>query len=115
MALHHKICCTVLGGSLTHRMPKPGSYVSAFDILTNVDAATEALAPLRELFGERIAEGSTILRPPRRSLALRNFGLTERDLDKASDLAVKNSSQPAPHRAWRDPRNAAERLGRQST
>ena len=90
MALHHKIC-HVLGGSFDLPHAETHAIMLPHSISYNADAATETLAPLRELFGERIAGGlydfAASLGAP---LALRNFGLTERDLDKASDLAVRN-------------------------
>ncbi|QRM57632.1 maleylacetate reductase [Sinorhizobium sp. BG8] len=90
MALHHKICHT-LGGSFdtphaeTHAVMLP--HTAAF----NAAAAADVLAPLTEIFKGSIGGGlwnfaSAIGAP----LSLRDFGLTEADLDKAASIAVQN-------------------------
>ncbi|MBR0557886.1 maleylacetate reductase [Ciceribacter sp. L1K23] len=90
MALHHKICHT-LGGSFdtphaeTHAVMLP--HTAAF----NAEAASEELGAAAELFGGSIGGGlwdfaKSIGAP----LSLKDFGLTEADLDRAADIAVEN-------------------------
>lgn len=90
MALHHKICHT-LGGSFdtphaeTHAVMLP--HTAAF----NAEAAEEELAAAAELFGGSIGGGlwdfaKSIGAP----LSLKDFGLTEADLDRAADIATEN-------------------------
>lgn len=90
MSLHHKLCHT-LGGSFdlphadTHAilLPHTTSY--------NGKAAGEALQPVADLFGGDLGAGlydfAKALGAP---LALKDLGLAETALDRASDLAVKN-------------------------
>lgn len=90
MALHHKLCHT-LGGSFglphadTHAILLPHS--AAYNAL----AAEDALAPVAKLFGGSVGGGlydfAASLGAP---LALRDLGLSEGDLDRAADFAVKN-------------------------
>ncbi|GAA3070023.1 maleylacetate reductase [Rhizobium viscosum] len=90
MALHHKICHT-LGGSFdtphaeTHAVMLP--HTAAF----NAKAATAELAPVAKLFAGSIGAGlwdfaKSIGAP----LSLKEFGLTEADLDRAASIAVEN-------------------------
>ncbi|QEE45355.1 maleylacetate reductase [Rhizobium sp. WL3] len=90
MALHHKICHT-LGGSFdtphaeTHAVMLP--HTAAF----NAEAAKTELAAAAELFGGPIGGGlwdfaKSIGAP----LSLKDFGLTEADLDRAADIATEN-------------------------
>ncbi|KQV64401.1 maleylacetate reductase [Rhizobium sp. Root1220] len=90
MALHHKVCHT-LGGSFdtphaeTHAIMLP--HTAGF----NAVAASQALAPVAEIFGGSVAGGlwdfAKAIGAP---LSLRDFGLTEADLDKAAEIAVEN-------------------------
>jgi maleylacetate reductase len=90
MALHHKICHT-LGGSFdtphaeTHAVMLP--HTAAF----NAEAAKAELSGAAELFGGSIGGGlwdfaKSIGAP----LSLKDFGLTEVDLDRAADIATEN-------------------------
>jgi maleylacetate reductase len=90
MALHHKICHT-LGGSFdtphaeTHAVMLP--HTAAF----NARAAAAELAPAANLFAGSIGGGlwdfaKSIGAP----LTLKEFGLTEADLDGAASIAVEN-------------------------
>lgn len=90
MALHHKICHT-LGGSFdtphaeTHAVMLP--HTAAF----NAKAAAAELAPAAKLFADSIGAGlwdfaKSIGAP----LSLKEFGLTEADLDRAASIAVEN-------------------------
>ena len=90
MALHHKLCHT-LGGSFdllhaeTHAIMLP--HTAAY----NARAAADVLAPAVELFDGELGDGlydfASSLGVP---LALKGLGLSEADLDRAADLAVKN-------------------------
>jgi maleylacetate reductase len=90
MALHHKICHT-LGGTFdtphadTHAIMLP--HTAAF----NAVAVPDLLAPVAEIFGGSVGGGlwdfaKSISAP----LALRDLGLTEADLDRASEIATEN-------------------------
>ncbi|KPF61156.1 maleylacetate reductase [Rhizobium sp. AAP116] len=90
MALHHKICHT-LGGSFdtphaeTHAVMLP--HTAAF----NAEAAEQELKAAAELFGGSIGGGlwdfaKSIGAP----LSLKDFGLTEADLDRAANIATEN-------------------------
>jgi len=90
MALHHKICHT-LGGSFdtphaeTHAVMLP--HTAAF----NATAASTELAGAAEIFGGSIGGGlwdfAKAIGAP---LSLKEFGLTETDLDRAASIAVEN-------------------------
>ena len=90
MALHHKICHT-LGGTFdtphaeTHAIMLP--HTAAF----NAVAVPDLLAPVAEIFGGSVGGGlwdfaHSIGSP----MALKDLGLTEADLDRASQIAVEN-------------------------
>ncbi|NTJ67982.1 maleylacetate reductase [Agrobacterium rhizogenes] len=90
MALHHKICHT-LGGSFdtphaeTHAVMLP--HTAAF----NAAAAAPELAEAAGIFGGSIGGGlwdfAKAIGSP---LSLKDFGLTEADLDRAASIAVEN-------------------------
>ncbi len=90
MALHHKICHT-LGGSFdtphaeTHAVMLP--HTAGF----NATAASSELASVAEIFGGSVGGGlwdfAKAIGAP---MSLRDFGLTETDLDRASSIAVEN-------------------------
>lgn len=90
MALHHKICHT-LGGSFdtphaeTHAVMLP--HTAAF----NAVAAAPELAEAAGIFGGSIGGGlwdfAKAIGAP---LSLKEFGLTEADLDRAASIAVEN-------------------------
>lgn len=91
MALHHKLCHT-LGGSFglphaeTHAVVLP--HVTAF----NENAASEELAPLREIFGSQNAgqalfDFATELGAPTQ---LSELGFGEKQIKKAAKYAVRN-------------------------
>ncbi|MBX4908417.1 MULTISPECIES: maleylacetate reductase [Rhizobium] len=90
MALHHKICHT-LGGSFdtphaeTHAVMLP--HTAAF----NAAAAASELAGAAEIFGGAIGGGLwDFARAIGSPLSLKEFGLTEIDLDRAAAIAVEN-------------------------
>lgn len=90
MALHHKLCHTLGGGfnlphAETHAILLP--HTAAY----NAVAAVSALAPVAELLGGsvggRLHDFALSLGAPH---ALKDLGLSESDLDRAADLAVRN-------------------------
>jgi maleylacetate reductase len=90
MALHHKLCHT-LGGSFDLPHAETHAILLPHTAAYNAEAAADALAPAAELFGGSLAGGiydfAASLGAP---LALKDLGISEGDLDKATDLAVKN-------------------------
>ena len=90
MALHHKICHT-LGGSFdtphaeTHAVMLP--HTAAF----NAAAAAAELSQAAAIFGGSIGGGlwdfSKQIGAP---MSLKDFGMTEADLDRAASIAVEN-------------------------
>lgn len=90
MALHHKICHT-LGGSFdtphaeTHAVMLP--HTAAF----NAEAAKAALAKAADLFGGSIGGGLwDFAKSVGAPLSLKDFGITEADLDRAAEIATQN-------------------------
>ncbi|MGO6984281.1 maleylacetate reductase [Rhizobium leguminosarum] len=90
MALHHKICHT-LGGTFdtphaeTHAIMLP--HTASF----NVVAVPELLAPVAEIFGGSVGGGLWDFgRSINAPTALKDLGLTQTDLDRASQIAVEN-------------------------
>ncbi|MDR9805629.1 maleylacetate reductase [Rhizobium hidalgonense] len=90
MALHHKICHT-LGGSFdtphaeTHAVMLP--HTAAF----NAAAAASELTEASDFFGGSIGGGLwDFAKDIGAPLSLREFGLTEVDLDHAASIAVEN-------------------------
>ena len=90
MALHHKLC-HVLGGSFDTPHAETHAILLPHTIHFNEQAVPELLAPAADLFGGSAGGGlwdfaSSIGAP----LALRDLGLSERDLDRAAEIAVAN-------------------------
>lgn len=96
MSLHHKLAHT-LGGSFntphaeTHAILLP--HTASFNAV-----ATDALAPLHDIFGATPGAGLwDFAKQAGAPLALADLGLSESDLDRASEIAVKNRySNPRP-------------------
>lgn len=90
MALHHKLCHT-LGGSFNLPHAETHAVMLPHTAAYNQEAAADALRPLAELFGGTLGAGlyefAASLGAP---LALKDLGLSETDLERAADLAVKN-------------------------
>jgi len=90
MSLHHKLCHT-LGGSFNLPHAETHAILLPHSAAYSAEAASEALAPVAELFGGTVGGGlydfAASLGAP---LALRTLGLVESDLDLAADLAVRN-------------------------
>jgi maleylacetate reductase len=88
MALHHKLA-HVLGGSFGTPHAETHAILLPHTTAYNMAAVPELLAPIKETFGGaaglwRFAKD---LNAP---MALRDFGLTEADMDRAADIATKN-------------------------
>lgn len=91
MALHHKLCHT-LGGTFNlphaeiHTLILP--HVAAY----NAVAAPEAMGRIAATLGSENAWGGLydLAASLGARMALRDFGLGERDLERAADLAVRN-------------------------
>lgn len=93
MALHHKLCHT-LGGSFNLPHAQTHTVILPHAIAYNSAAAPEAVRRISRALGkESISAGSALfdlameLRAP---LTLRELGLKEADLDRATDIALTN-------------------------
>lgn len=90
MALHHKICHT-LGGSFDTPHAETHAIMLPHTVGFNASAVADQLEPVTELFGTSpgvgLFEFSRKIGAPQ---ALRDLGLTETDLDRASDIATEN-------------------------
>lgn len=90
MALHHKICHT-LGGTFdtphadTHAIMLP--HTAAF----NAVAVPDLTAPVAEIFGGSVGGGLwDFARAAGAPLALKDLGLSEKDLDLTAEIATQN-------------------------
>lgn len=87
MALHHKLCHT-LGGSFDLPHAETHAIILPHALAYNARAVPELLAPITELLG-----GETLHAFARRlgaPLALRDIGMKESDLDRATQLVTEN-------------------------
>ena len=90
MALHHKLC-HVLGGSFDTPHAETHAILLPHTIHFNEQAVPDLLAPAAELFGGSAGGGLwDFARSIGAPLALRDLGLSERDLDRAAEIAVAN-------------------------
>jgi maleylacetate reductase len=90
MALHHKICHT-LGGSFDTPHAETHAVMLPHTIGFNAAAVPEQLASISDLFGDSVGGGLyDFAKSVGAPLALKEFGLTEADLDRAAELAVRN-------------------------
>ncbi len=89
MALHHKLCHT-LGGSFDLPHAETHAIVLPHAIQFNAETVPELLAPISDLLGGRAPGGALweFARSLNAPLALRDFGLTENDLDRATGIAL---------------------------
>ena len=90
MSLHHKLCHT-LGGTFDTPHAETHAILIPHTAAYNAGAAQEALKPAADLFGGNIGGGlwdfaESVGAP----LALQDLGLSEADLDRAAEIAVKN-------------------------
>ena len=92
MAIHHKLCHT-LGGSFDLPHAETHSVILPHAIAYNAAAAARELAPITELFGgtgpgQALHDFAVRMHAP---LALRDLGLNEADLDRATEIATQNA------------------------
>jgi maleylacetate reductase len=91
MALHHKICHT-LGGSFDLPHAATHAIMLPHTVGFNAAAVPELLAPVGGIFGgspgQALYDFAKEIGAP---LALRDLGLSEADLDRASDIATRNA------------------------
>lgn len=91
MALHHKLC-HVLGGSFDLPHSDTHAIILPHAIAYNAATVPDLLAPVTEIFGGPTA-GAALHRFAREMnapLALRDLGLREADLDRATEIATAN-------------------------
>jgi alcohol dehydrogenase class IV len=91
MALHHKLCHT-LGGSFNLPHAETHAVVLPHAIAYNAAGVPELLAPVSEILGgsepgQALWDFSKSMGAP---MALRDFGLSEADLNRATEIALKN-------------------------
>lgn len=90
MSLHHKLCHT-LGGAFDLPHAETHAILLPHTVAFNATAAADALRPVATLFGDEIGAGlhdfAASLGAP---MALADFGVTEADLAKVAEMAVKN-------------------------
>lgn len=91
MALHHKLCHT-LGGSFDLPHAETHSVILPHAIAYNESAAARELAPVAEIFGAATAgqalhDFAVRMKAP---LSLRDLGMKEADLDRATEIATQN-------------------------
>ena len=91
MAIHHKICHT-LGGSFDLPHADVHCLMIAYSAAYNRDAAPEAMDRIGRALGVDDAPSGLydLLQSVGRKKSLAELGMTEADLDKAAELAVKN-------------------------
>ncbi|TGD42594.1 maleylacetate reductase [Pseudotabrizicola sediminis] len=94
MALHHKLCHT-LGGSFDLPHAETHAIILPHAIAFNASAVPDLLAPLADLFGTSSGFGAgtglwQFAKSAGAPLSLRDLGLVEADLDRATDLATAN-------------------------
>jgi maleylacetate reductase len=91
MALHHKLCHT-LGGSFGLPHAETHAVILPHAIAHNEQAATAELAPIAEIFGGTTPGAALYAFAARMKapLALRDLGMAEADLDRATDIATQN-------------------------
>ncbi|MCB2051317.1 MAG: maleylacetate reductase [Novosphingobium sp.] len=91
MSLHHKICHT-LGGTFDLNHADVHCLILPYTAAYNREAAPQAMAAISRALGavEPIQGLHDLMRRTARKLSLAEMGLTQGDLDKAADLAMKN-------------------------
>jgi len=92
MALHHKLCHT-LGGSFNLPHAETHTIVLPHALAYNAAAAPQALARVERALGEPDAPGALyrLAQELGAPLALRDIGMKESDLDRATQLATTNA------------------------
>ncbi|MFD0915403.1 maleylacetate reductase [Pseudahrensia aquimaris] len=91
MAIHHKICHT-LGGTFDLNHGAVHCLMIPYTAAYNRDHASEAMKQTASALGVDDAPGGLydLMLLSNKQKSLRDFGLTESDLDRAATLAVKN-------------------------
>lgn len=91
MSLHHKLCHT-LGGSFDLPHAETHTIVLPHAVAYNAEAAPEAMARIARALGSRDAAAGLheLARATGAPLALRDIGLQEADIDKATEIATRN-------------------------
>ena len=98
MSLHHKICHT-LGGSFDTPHAETHSIMLPHTIGFNASAVPALMTPISDIFGgatpgQALYDFAKSIGSP---MALKDFGLSEADLDRAADIATRNPySNPRP-------------------
>ena len=98
MSLHHKICHT-LGGSFDTPHAETHSIMLPHTIGFNASAVPELMTPISDIFGggtpgQALYDFAKSIGSP---MALKDFGLSEADLDRAAEIATRNPySNPRP-------------------
>lgn len=91
MALHHKLCHT-LGGSFNLPHAETHAIVLPHAIAYNAKGVPEDLAPVSQILGGS-EPGRALWDFAKKTgapIALKDLGLTEADLDRATEIALKN-------------------------
>jgi maleylacetate reductase len=105
MSLHHKICHT-LGGSFDTPHAETHSIMLPHTIGFNASAVPELMKPISDIFGggtpgQALYGFAKSIGSPK---ALRDFGLSEADLDRAAEIATSNpyaNPRPIDHESIR--------------
>lgn len=98
MSLHHKICHT-LGGSFDTPHAETHSVMLPHTIGFNASAVPDLMTSISDIFGgatpgQALYDFAKSIGSP---MALKHFGLSEADLDRAAEIATKNPySNPRP-------------------
>ncbi|MEX2525641.1 MAG: maleylacetate reductase [Gammaproteobacteria bacterium] len=98
MALHHKLCHT-LGGSFGLPHAETHTIILPYATRYNAEAAPEAMARIRRAMNTDDAAGGLydLNRAIGASVALRDLGFQEKDIDRAAELATQKAyPNPAP-------------------
>jgi alcohol dehydrogenase class IV len=111
MALHHKLCHT-LGGSFGLPHAETHTAVLPHAVRYNAKAAPEAMAQIKRALGAKDAAQGLFDLPAGlgATMALRDLGMPEAGVDRATDLALTNpywNPQPLQRPALRDLISAA--------
>ena len=91
MSLHHKICHT-LGGSFDTPHAETHSIMLPHTVGFNASVIPELMTPISDIFGggtpgPALYDFAQSIGSP---MALKDFGLSEADLDRAAEIATKN-------------------------
>lgn len=93
MAIHHKLCHT-LGGSFNLPHAPTHTVVLPHAIAYNEEAAPEAMSRIKRALGANDSTAANalfdLIKTLEGPLSLKNLGLTEPDLDKATEIALAN-------------------------